>query len=129
MVVYLQCYQWKPSELHQCKSFPVLFSSKISIGRIIKNPHHISCIVYTANSRALAAPPHGSQSTAAVLLPSAARPFRPPQPREGLLTSQERCFSFKTPFQCWVSGKRPECRCKAVLQPCKTLWGRLVGAS
>lgn len=46
----LRCYQWKPSEWYRCQSFPHLLRSKVSIGRIIKIPHHILWIVYIANS-------------------------------------------------------------------------------
>lgn len=65
--------------------------------------------------------PKHSSHAASHLLP-------PRQQCERLLTSRERRLSFETPSQLWVSGRRPEGRCKAVQQPCRPLQGNLVGA-
>ena len=94
-----------------------------------KNPplHLVNSLHYKFQSPGCSTarvPKHTSRAA----FPFAARPLRPLQQRERLLTSHERGLSFKTPFQRWVSGRRPECRCKAVLQPCRGLKGDLVGA-
>lgn len=94
-----------------------------------KNPpphlvNSLHCKFQSPGCSAARVPKHSSRA-ASHLLPG---PVDHSSRVKGSLPHKKDAFHLRPPFQRWVKGRRPDCRCKAVLQPCRPSQGNLVGA-